>query len=296
MKGLSRMAQSRFYQITPGPLPPGLPEPVAHLPATHWPHAPGPDAPATGAQPQTRAIPEETAIALSYGGSTHAVMMASPRDLHDFALGFSLTSGRVHRPEDLREIEVVALETGIDLRIWLSAEASARQMAHRRFMAGPTGCGLCGVDSLAAALPDLPRVADDTRFAAADIHAARAALHAAQDLHAATRAVHGAGLWHPQAGLVALREDVGRHNALDKLVGALARKGQTGAGGVLVLTSRVSVEMVQKCAVLGAPVLAAVSAPTALAVRSAEAAGITLVARARETGFDVFTGAARLTG
>jgi FdhD protein len=174
------------------------------------------------------------------------------------------------------------------VRLWLAGAQAERLAARRRYLAGPTGCGLCGIDSLAEAIRAPPPIADDgVTIEPAELIQAIQALAAAQPIGQATRAVHAAGLWLDGA-LVVVREDVGRHNALDKLVGARARAGQGGAG-VLLLTSRVSVEMVQKAAVLGAPILCAVSAPTALAVRQAEAAGLTLVGVARPDGLEVFT-------
>jgi FdhD protein len=159
--------------------------------------------------------------------------------------------------------------------------------ARRRRLAGPTGCGLCGIESLAEAVRPLAPVAETgLRVTGRDLLSAMAQMEAAQAIGPATRAVHAAGLWTPGALLV--REDVGRHNALDKLVGAAARAGRSPEG-LLLLTSRVSVELVQKAAVFGAPVVCAMSAPTALAVRTAQAVGITLVAVARADGFEVFT-------
>jgi FdhD protein len=236
-----------------------------------------------------RAVPEEAAIAVTYNGSAHAVMMATPLDLEDFGYGFSLTEGQIERPNQILSIETVEFDQGIELRIWLDHEREAVLRGRRRRLAGPTGCGLCGIESLEQALPAPPRVDGEDRIAAPLIRAAQTEMFSAQVLHAATAAVHAAGLWMPGPGIVAVREDVGRHNALDKLVGALARQGRTGARGMLLLTSRVSVEMVQKAAVLAVPVVVAVSAPTALAIRTAEAAGITLVAIARQDGFDIFT-------
>ncbi|MXP65608.1 formate dehydrogenase accessory sulfurtransferase FdhD [Roseomonas sp. M0104] len=236
-----------------------------------------------------RAVPEETAVALTYGSATHAVMMATPADLPDLGLGFSLTEGLIAHPGELTGLEVLPRPAGIEIRMELAGlreEAFARR---RRRLAGPLGCGLCGIESLDEATRDLPRVAAPTRLSAAEIGAAMTALADGQALHRETHAVHAAGFWRPGQGLVALREDVGRHNALDKLAGALLRQGRCPAEGAVVLTSRVSVEMVQKTALLGAPLLLAVSAPTALAVRVAEGCGITLVARVRGEGFEVFS-------
>jgi len=243
-----------------------------------------------GARPAgKRALAEETAIALTYNGTTHAVMMATPRDLEDYAVGFSLTERQIERPEQIESIEVLEFDEGIEVRLWLDAEQSDRFRNRRRQIAGPTGCGLCGIESLAEAVLPARPVKGGDRFDPATILAAQEAAFAAQTLNAETRAVHGAAYWTAAEGLVAIREDVGRHNALDKLVGALARAGRKVEGGILLLTSRVSIEMVQKAAIMGAPILVAASAPTALAVRTAEQAGITVVAVARRDGFEVFT-------
>ncbi len=236
-----------------------------------------------------RPIPEETPIAFTYNRSAYAVMMATPADLEDFALGFSLTEGVARSAHDIEELEVVPSEQGIELRMWLPAERLEAISQRQRRLAGPSGCGLCGLESLADAIRTLPRITAGARFDAAVIHTAMAALPAAQKLNQQTHAVHAAGFWHSHRGLVATREDVGRHNALDKLAGALAKDGVAAGEGVLLLSSRISVEMVQKAAMLGAPVVVAVSAPTALAVRLADTAGITLIGIARADGFELFT-------
>lgn len=245
-----------------------------------------------GARGDDRAVPEETPVALVHDATTTAVMMATPADLADFGLGFSLTEGIVERPEEIRELEVVPAEGGVEVRMWLTPGRSEALSARRRRIAGPTGCGLCGVDSLAQAARPVPRVGQGLRMAASEIWTALAALPEAQILGAATRAVHAAGWWAPGVGYAAVREDVGRHNALDKLAGALVRT--PAPPGALILTSRISVEMVQKAAVMGAQALVAVSAPTTLAIETAKQAAMTLVGVARADSFEVFTGPDRI--
>jgi FdhD protein len=242
-----------------------------------------------------RAVPEETAVAFSYNGTTHAVMMATPRDLTDFAFGFSLTEGIVSSVEEIESLDVIEGAFGVELRMWLAAPRQAALAARRRHLAGPTGCGLCGIESLDEACRPPPAVPAGEVFAPRDILEAVDSMATAQPLHRETRAMHGAAFWQRSRGLVAIREDVGRHNALDKLGGALARSGVAARSGAVVLTSRVSVEMVQKTAFIGVPLIVAISAPTALAVRTAESAGITLVAVARSDGFEIFSHPRRIT-
>ncbi|MBW6505308.1 MAG: formate dehydrogenase accessory sulfurtransferase FdhD [Rhodobacteraceae bacterium] len=246
---------------------------------------------AGGWQAALRELPEEVPVALVYDGATQAVMMATPADLPDFLLGFALTEGVIASAAELTATEIVAQPRGIEARAWLVPKASAHLAQRRRAMAGPVGCGLCGIDSIAEALRPLPRapLTGGPHLGSEAPVQAMAALAAAQPLHAQTRATHAAGFWLPGAGLVAVREDVGRHNALDKLAGALARAGSAPSAGVLVLTSRLSVDLVQKAAMIGARVLIGAAAPTALAVAEAEAAGITLVGRARGAGYEVYS-------
>ncbi|MGB6324824.1 MAG: formate dehydrogenase accessory sulfurtransferase FdhD [Methylocella sp.] len=243
-----------------------------------------------------RAVPEETAIAFTFNGTTHAVMMATPGDFEDFAVGFALTEGLIESSSEIASLDIVTTPLGIELRIWLPEERAKTYAARRRSMAGPTGCGLCGIESLEEATRPAPFVSNASRFDSVAIAEAMASLSTGQKLNGQTHAVHAAGFWTPARGLVAVREDVGRHNALDKLIGALARRGDVAAHGIVLLTSRVSIELIQKAARLGAPVVAAVSAPTAAGVRLAGACGITLVAVARGQDFEVFTHHQRIIG
>lgn len=243
--------------------------------------------------PGDRVLPEEVAVALSFNGTTQAVMMATPADLEDFGHGFALTEG-IAGPGDVLSVEVEQLPRGRDVQVWLKPEAETQLAARRRVMAGPVGCGLCGIDSIDQALRDVPTVAPSAfRMTPAQVMAAVAALPAEQRLHDATRAAHCAAFW-TTGRIILAREDVGRHNALDKLVGAMAR-GSIAPEGAVLLTSRVSTDMVQKVAMLRAPMIIAVSAPTAEAVALAETAGITLVALARPDRFEVFSHSDRLT-
>ena len=236
-----------------------------------------------------RAIPEETAVALTYNGGTYAVMMATPQDLEDFAVGFSLNEGVVGAPRDIESFEEIDMDDGIELRMWLETSNAERLSERRRHIAGPTGCGLCGIDSIVEATRPATIVGLGRGFSPAQIMDAMQSIHPLQKLNVETRAVHAAAFWTPEQGVIALREDVGRHNALDKLAGSIVRNGVKGADGMVLLTSRVSVEMVQKTASIGASVMVSVSAPTALAVKMADKANITLAAIARSDGFEVFT-------
>jgi len=242
-----------------------------------------------------RSIPEETAVALTYNGGTYAVMMATPRDLEDFAVGFSLSEGVISSAADIDSLDIVALDDGVELRMWLGKAKAARLQERRRHIAGPTGCGLCGIDSIAEAMRPAAVIRHGRQFSPEQIMAAMQNVPSRQKLNIETRAVHAAAFWNVTAGIAALREDVGRHNALDKLAGALARASIVASEGIILLTSRVSVEMVQKSAAIGAPVMVSVSAPTALAVRMADEAGITLAAIARADGFEVFTHPGRIS-
>jgi FdhD protein len=241
-------------------------------------------------------VAQEVPVALVYNGLSHAVMMATPQDLADFALGFSLTEGILVAPGELYDTEIVAGGGGIEVRLTIAAERFAALRHRQRTLAGRTGCGLCGVDSIAEALRPVPRVASDARFEPSAITRAMADFPAAQVINDRLGAVHAAGFASGDGELRLVREDVGRHNALDKLVGALAGAGIPASDGFIVVTSRCSYEMVHKTAAAGVPLIAAVSAPTALAIDWATTADVTLAAFARDGRFTVYAGGHRIRG
>lgn len=242
----------------------------------------------TAAAEGERTLASETPVAFVFDGGTEAVMMATPADLEDFAIGFALNDGIVASTDEITGIAIVEVDRGIELRVSLTTANRETLIARRRHRAGPVGCGLCGVESIGEALSPLPAVTAPLVVTAADIVAAMSTLGAMQPLNQETHATHAAALYVPGEGIVAVREDVGRHNALDKLAGALVRAGRK-ADGVILMTSRISVELVQKTAKMGAPILAAISAPTTLAVQEANAAGITIAGVVRDDGLEVFT-------
>jgi FdhD protein len=234
-------------------------------------------------------------VALTYNGGTYAVMMTTPQDLEDFAVGFSLSEGVISSSADIDSLDIVPLDEGVEVRMWLAKSKADRLRERRRHIAGPTGCGLCGIESIAEAIRPAAIIGSGRHFSPEQIMVAMQSLPSRQKLNIETRAVHAAAFWNTTGGIVALREDVGRHNALDKLSGALARASVVAEEGIILLTSRISVELVQKSAAIGAPIMVSVSAPTALAVRTADAAGITLAAIARADGFEVFTHPRRIS-
>ncbi len=237
-------------------------------------------------------LAEEVAVALQYNGVSHAVMLATPLDLEDFAFGFSLSEGIIESSQQVYDCEVVQQPLGITVQLEVATRCFEALRERRRSLAGRTGCGLCGTDSLDQALrppPRLPR-REAPAFTAVALAQAVGRLHALQRLNLATGAVHAAAWCDRDGRVLLLREDVGRHNALDKLIGALARRGLDGSQGFVVVTSRASVEMVQKAAQAGMPLLVAVSAPTALAVRTAREAGMGLVGLARGDDLVIYCG------
>jgi len=238
---------------------------------------------------QSDHVAEETPVALEYNGISHATMLATPADLEDFALGFSLTEGIVDGVSDVRGIELRPECDGIVVELEIASACAVRLRERRRAMAGRTGCGLCGVETLPEVLREVPPVGAATPVAIGAVLQAMRDMRARQSLHDLTGATHAAGWAHADGRVALVREDVGRHNALDKLVGALARAGQDAGAGMILVSSRASFEMVQKAASAGAGVLAAVSAPTALAVRVAQRANLTLLGFMRQADATLYT-------
>lgn len=239
--------------------------------------------------PDQDAVADEVPVALVYNGISHAVMLATPADLDDFALGFSLSEGILDHPGQCYDIEIVASRDGMAVMLDVASAAFARLKDKRRSMAGRTGCGLCGVDSLAQVRRSLPAVCAPSGILPAAVTRALADIKRGQALTQRTGAAHAAAWCARDGAVLALREDVGRHNALDKLIGTMARSGLRPDAGFLLLTSRVSMEMVQKAAMAGIGLLAGMSAPTLAAIEAAEDAGMTLLAFARGQGFVCYT-------
>ena len=240
----------------------------------------------------TDKVAEEVPIALIYNGVSHVVMLATPQDLEDFALGFSLSEGILHSKSELYDLEIVAQALGIELRLDVATEAFVKLKERRRNMTGRTGCGLCGAESLEQALR-LPEIAPSNNHAPSSLIDANSiikafrTLQSTQVLQQATGATHACAWVNASGEVQLLREDVGRHNAMDKLIGALAKLPRQDDGFVLT-SSRASVEMVQKVAIAGYSILAAISAPTGLAVRIAETYGVTLVGFLRDNQFVLY--------
>lgn len=238
---------------------------------------------------QTDVLAEETPVALEYNGIAHATLMATPADLEDFAIGFSLTEGIVRGPGDVRDVEICVQPQGVVVRLEIASACLDALKRRRRAMAGRTGCGLCGVETLDDALRPIDPVPDAVPVPLPLLLAGMAAMRGRQALHAQTGATHAAAWMDARGRLRLLREDVGRHNALDKLLGAMARQGLPAREGAVLVSSRASYEMVQKAASLGAGVLAAVSAPTALALRVADRANVALVGFVRGRDCAIYT-------
>lgn len=223
------------------------------------------------------AVAEEVPVALVYNGISHAVMLATPTDLEDFALGFSLSECIVGRSGEIHDLEIFERDNGIEVHMQLSAQRAHALKAHRRTLAGRTGCGLCGTESLNQLAQRAATVQSSMVLGAGALPRALSELQGMQRLFQLTGAVHAAAWCRFDGGIDLVREDVGRHNALDKLIGALAAQRRGFEGGFVLMTSRASYEIVQKAAAVGIAVVAAVSAPTGMAVRVAIDSGVTLV-------------------
>ncbi|RYC30901.1 formate dehydrogenase accessory sulfurtransferase FdhD [Lichenibacterium minor] len=241
-----------------------------------------------------RRVAAEVPVQVLFGGVPFGIMMATPADLEDFAYGFSLTEGVVAAPGEIRAVAIEPAEGAVRLAVEVVGARLQAHLARKRAMTGRTSCGLCGVDDLAA----LPRAAgpagDAPRVALRAIERALGALDEGQHLNAATRAVHGAAWATLDGEVLDVREDVGRHNALDKLIGACLRAGRNPGSGFVVVTSRASFEMVEKAATFGCRTLVAISAPTALAIDRARALDVTLAGIARRDSVTLFHGAERI--
>jgi formate dehydrogenase accessory protein FdhD len=242
------------------------------------------------------AIAAEVPVALAYNGVSHVVMMATPSRLADFALGFSLSEGILAHPTELLDLQIEAGNSGIRVSMTITKERFGGLKERRRNMTGRTGCGLCGVDDLTQVARPLPRVGTGVKVGLAAIHQALKALPAWQPANKETGAVHAAAWASPTGKIALVREDVGRHNALDKLIGAMEQHQIDPEAGFAVITSRCSFEMVQKAATIRIPLLVAISAPTTMALRIAEQTGITLVALARSDSITIYANPGRIRG
>lgn len=238
----------------------------------------------------------EQPVQITYGEVPFAVMMLSPADLVDFAYGFSLTEGVVTAAAEIRAVGVEEADGGLRLAVTLAGERMHRHLARQRALTGRTGCGVCGIDDIDALRRAEAARTSATRLSLEAIRRALDAMHERQALNQATRAVHAAAFADPTGAILEVREDVGRHNALDKLIGAMMRRGHPAGDGFVVITSRCSFEMIEKTAVYGAPSVVAISAPTSFAIARAKALGINLVAIARHDTVTVFHGEDHIVG
>jgi len=240
-------------------------------------------------------VAEEIPVALEYNGISHAVMMASPADLEDFALGFSLSEGILLNRSELYECDLVENVDGIQVQLQVATERFVKLKEQRRNLTGRTGCGLCGAETLQQAIRHPKPVQAGNRFTSAMLYAGFEAMLRLQTLQQVTGATHAAGWLDADGRVTLVREDVGRHNALDKLIGALCMAGTDFSSGAALITSRASYEMVQKAATVGIGFVAAISAPTALAIRLAEQTGVTLAGFVRQHSHVVYANGDRLT-
>lgn len=262
--------------------------------AREWPAATVPAAPVyidRSGRPgaRERALAAECPVSITYNGLAHAVMMATPRDIEDFLVGFSLTEEIVGSAAEIESIDVRALELGLLGQVWIPGDRQKAMMEHRRNLVGQTSCGICGLVELEQAVRRYGPVESVPQADAGAVFAAFDALPGLQELNRETGAAHAAAFADRNGRILAVREDVGRHTALDKLIGHIARAGIDPASGFVAMTSRISFELVQKCLARGIPMLAGISVPTSLAVDLARSHRLTLVALARSDGFQVFS-------
>ena len=242
----------------------------------------------------TDQVAEEMPVALVYHGVPHVVMLATPADLEDFAVGFTLSEGLVDSPEEIRSVEVIRESEVADVKITVAWEKFSALLQRRRNLTGRTGCGLCGAQTADEAIREIAPVGPGPTVSVASLHEAIEQLSARQPINAVTGSVHAAAWVIPGRGIQLVREDVGRHNALDKAIGAVVRSGGDFSAGYMLITSRASFEMVQKSATVGIAFVTAFSAPTAFAVRLASKTGVTLVAFARRDRHVVYANPQRL--
>jgi FdhD protein len=248
-----------------------------------------------GASTRTRdAVADEWPVAFRYHGVAHVVMLATPLDLEDLAVGFTLSEGIVSSFAEIRRVAVAREDEALSVDIDIAAERFSALLGRQRNMTGRTGCGLCGAETVEDAIRHPPPVSATRRLSPEDVQDAIASLATHQPLNSRSGSVHAAGWAVPGRGIVLVREDVGRHNAVDKLIGALVRAGEPLAEGFLVVTSRASYEIIQKAATVGISTVVAVSAPTAFAIRSAERFGVTLVGFARSGRHVIYAHGERL--
>jgi FdhD protein len=240
-------------------------------------------------------VADEVPVAMVYNGISHAVMLATPTSLEQFALGFSLAEGILQHQRELREIEVVQSREGIELQMTIAQERFFALKDRRRNLAGRTGCGLCGTESLQQVMRPMHKVDTELRLSPDSVHSALQTLPERQSLQAVTGAAHAAAWVLPNGVIAHLEEDIGRHNALDKLIGRLVEHDTDFARGYTIVTSRASYEMVQKATTLGIAILVAVSAPTGLAIDLAQQSGLTLAGFARSGSHVIYTHPQRFT-
>jgi FdhD protein len=240
-------------------------------------------------------VTEEVPVALVYHGVPHVVMLATPADLEDYAVGFTVSEGLVASPREIQSVEVARGADSVEVRIGIAGERFSELLRRRRNLTGRSGCGLCGAETVDEAIRPPTKVGTGPTVTPADLHAALVQLESQQPVNARTGSIHAAAWVVPGKGVQLVREDVGRHNALDKVIGALVRSETDVTAGYALITSRASFEMVQKAATAGIAFVAAVSAPTALAIRMAEQTGLTLVGFARRHSHVVYANPERLT-